>query len=73
MQKHNDNGKPLFIVMWMFDGNQLVMGIAYTTMLKVKTHLKKMKDHLSFGMGEKMVACLEMNLTSRLDLIVIDF
>jgi hypothetical protein len=64
--------KPPFIVMWVFDGNQLVMGIAYTTMLKVKTCFKQMKDHLSFGMGEEMATCLEMNFTSRLDLIVID-
>ncbi len=65
--------KPLFIAMHMFNGSQPKIGITYITMLKVNAHFKQMKDHPSFGMGEEMVVCLEMNFTLRWDLIVIDF
>jgi len=59
--------------MQMFNGNQPTIGITYIMMLKVNAHFKQMNDHPSFGMGEKMVICLEMNFTLRWDLIIIDF
>jgi hypothetical protein len=59
--------KPLFIAMWVFDGNQLVMNIAYITMLRVNAHFKWMKDHILFEMGEKMATQLKMDFLQSWD------
>jgi hypothetical protein len=55
--------KPLFIVVWIFDGNQLVMGIAYTTMLEVKTCFKQMKDHLTTKIFGFCNCCLQLKFS----------
>lgn len=59
MQNIKIVAKFLFIAMWVFDSCQLVMNIAYITMLRVNAHFKWMKDHLLFEMGEKMATQLE--------------
>jgi hypothetical protein len=65
--------KPLFIAIQMFNGSQPTIGITYIMMVKINAHFKQLKDHLSIGMGEEIVICMEMNFRLRWDLIIIDF